>query len=364
MPSSKLHLKETPAERRERDLHRARKAAKKRRRQATPEASSSNEAGPSRSKRQHTDPHNTDSYVFFDEDDEYGPPPPPPASSSRQSDFRRVQAALDEMWFRDKMAEAMEDDERLDVLEARLNGYAHIPRRWRGGGMDRMDDELGVDPNVMEDEAYAEWVREGMWRCVCSCAALAECMRAHWYVRRRHAAEYEEQERKKAERAARKARERAIREETKRLEREEEESRRKRRRSRERHRVAEARELYDTRWNILLGPSEDSGGLLRFSDIPWPVLPPDLTSRPTRELALDDLTVEAISGFLLVQDDAESEAGKKARRDKLRETMLRFHPDKFEGRILKRVVESERETVMEAVGIVARSVNALMGGSK
>ena len=144
MPSSKLHLKETPAERRERDLHRARKAAKKRRRQATPEASSSNEAGPSHSKRQHTDSHDPGPYEFLD-DDEYGPPPPP-ASSSRQSDFRRVQAALDEMWFRDKMAEAMEDDERLDVLEARLNGYAHIPRRWRGGGMDRMDDEVGMDP--------------------------------------------------------------------------------------------------------------------------------------------------------------------------------------------------------------------------
>ena len=361
MSSSKLHLKETPAERRERDLHRARKAAKKRRRQATPGASSSNEAGPSHSKRQHTDSHDPGPYEFLD-DDEYGPPPPP-ASSSRQSDFRRVQAALDEMWFRDKMAEAMEDDERLDVLEARLNGYAHIPRRWRGGGMDRMDDEVGMDPNVMEEETYVEWVREGMWRCVLVCADTG-CMWTHSCVRRRHAAEYEEQERKKAMRAAQKAYERVVREETKRSEREEEENRRKRRRSRERRRAAEARELYDTRWRALLEPSENSGGSLRFPDIPWPVLPPDLSSRRTKELALDDLTVEAISSFLLVQGNSESEAGKKERKDKLRETMLRFHPDKFEGRILKRVVESERETVMEAVGIVVRSVNTLMGGGK
>ena len=75
--------------------------------------------------------------------------------------------------------------------------------------------------------------------------------------------EYEEQERNKAGRAARKARERAVREETTRLERKEEW--RKRGRSRER------RELYDTHWRALLGPSEDSGGLLRLPGIPWPV---------------------------------------------------------------------------------------------
>ena len=182
--------------------------------------------------------------------------------------------------------------------------------------------------------------------------------------RRKHAAEYEEQERKKAERAARKARERAVREETKRLEREAEEDRRRRRRSRERRRAAEARELYDTRWKDLLGPSQNIEGLLRFTDIPWPVLPPDLSSRHTRELALSDFTIEAISGFLLGQEDAESEAGRKERKDKLRETMLRFHPDKFEGRILRRVLESERDTVKEAVGVVVRSLNTLMGGGK
>ena len=47
-----------------------------------------------------------------------------------------------------------------------MNSYAHVPRRWRGGGMERMDDELGIDPQYMEEEDYAEWVRAGMWRCV------------------------------------------------------------------------------------------------------------------------------------------------------------------------------------------------------
>ncbi|KZT65398.1 hypothetical protein DAEQUDRAFT_747064 [Daedalea quercina L-15889] len=345
MPSTRLHLKETSVERREREIRRARKAAKKRRRQ-TYEASSSDEAGPS-SKRHHTTSSraNDDSYVFFDDDDEHGPPPPPSPTSHRahKPDYDHIQAELEEESFREKMFGALEDDERLDALESRLNDYAHIPRRWRGGGMDRMDDELGMNPNVMEDEDYTEWVREGMWR-------------------RKHAAEYEEQERKKAERAARKERERTIRDETKRMEREEEEDRRRRRRSRERRRAMEARELYDARWKELLGPSSRLGSPLRFADIPWPVLPPDLSNRRTRSLRLDDLTVEAMSGFLLTQDD--SEAGRKERKDKLRETMLRFHPDKFEGRILKHVTEDEREIVMEAVGIVVRSVGGLMGEGK
>ncbi|KAI0733762.1 hypothetical protein C8Q72DRAFT_554306 [Fomitopsis betulina] len=338
--SAKLHFKETPAERRERDLHRARTAAKKRRRQDLREASSSDEAGPSHTKRHHTNPRETCSNDFLDEEDEYGPPPPA-SHRTEKPDYDRIQAEVEEARFREKMFGALEEDERLDGLESRLNDYAHVPRRWRGGGMERMDDELGMDPSVMEDETYAEWVREGMWR-------------------RKHAAEYEEQERKKAERAERKARARAVRHETKRLEREDEEDRRRRRRSKERRRAAEARELYDTRWKELLGSSTNSEGSLRFTDIPWPVLPADLSSRRFRELALDDLTVGAISSFLLPQDDSESEAGRKERKEKLRETMLRFHPDKFEGRILRRVVERERETVMEAVGMVVRSINELM----
>ncbi|KAH9915913.1 uncharacterized protein B0H18DRAFT_885399 [Fomitopsis serialis] len=347
MPSTKLHLKETPAERRERDLRRARKASKRRR--PAPEDTSSDEAGPSSGKRQHTNSAPSGAsypYVFFDDDDgEYGPPPPPPASSHRahKPDYDRILAELEEARFREKMFGALEEDERLDGLESRLNDYAHIPRRWRGGGMDRMDDERGMDPNVMEDEDYAEWVREGMWR-------------------RKHAAEYEEQEKQKAERAARKARERAVRGETKRMGREEEENRRRRRRSRERRRVTEARDMYDARWKDLVGPSAGTDSPMRFADIPWPVLPPELSGRRTKELTMDDLTVETISAFLLIQDD--SEAGKKERKDKLRETMLRFHPDKFEGRILKLVAEDEREIVMEAVGIVVRAVSGLMGDGK
>lgn len=181
--------------------------------------------------------------------------------------------------------------------------------------------------------------------------------------RKKHAAEYAEQERKAAERAARKAREKAVQDETARLEKTAEEDRKRRRKSRERRRAAETRELYDVRWKELLAAGEK---LLSFTDIPWPITLPDADRRRSRGVSLEDLTVDTISAFLLPSegDRAGDADAAKRRKEKLRETMLRFHPDKFEGRILRHVRESDRETVKEAVGIVARIVNGLMGETK
>ena len=66
---------------------------------------------------------------------------------------------------------------------------------------------------------------------------------------------------------------------------------------------------------------------------------------------IEDLTAEAIAAFLLPPSDfdAPSADPSKERKEKLRETMLRFHPDKFEGRVMKRVREKDRERVKEAV---------------
>jgi hypothetical protein len=51
------------------------------------------------------------------------------------------------------------------------------------------------------------------------------------------------------------------------------------------------------------------------------------------------------------------------RKNRLRETLLRFHPDKFEGRVMGRVIPEgeEREKVREGVGRVVRALNELMG---
>ncbi len=182
--------------------------------------------------------------------------------------------------------------------------------------------------------------------------------------RKKHAAEHEEQMRREAEHKARKEREKAIRQETKRLERIAEEDRRQRRRARDQLREAESRELYDAMWKALLAPGDADDKMLRFEDIPWPVMVSVM--KDSGRVTIADLTTDAISTFLLppTAGGLDVDALKKDRKEKLRETMLRFHPDKFEGRIMKHVRDADRELVKEGVGIVARTINALMGDGK
>ncbi|KAI0785870.1 hypothetical protein C8Q75DRAFT_313958 [Abortiporus biennis] len=359
MPSGKLHLKRTPAEQAAHDLRKAQKAARKAARRATKHAREANEdpysSHPSSSKRRRTD----EPDWGYDSDTAYGPPPPSSSSSRRQPDYDHIHAQMEEERFREKMWGAFEDDERLDSVEARLNDYAHIPRRWRDGGMDRMDDELNIDPQYMEEEDYAEWVRAGIWK-------------------KQHAKEHAEQLRQEAERKARKKREKALREETERLERHAEEERRRKRLESQKKLWVEAREQYEFKWTTLLGPLEEKAveEELTFHDIPWPVFVVEVgPSSKGRQRAvlpgvieLQDITAESISTFLFPKERfGEHSSGvtveelKKERKDKLRETMLRFHPDKFEGRILGRVQNEDQDQVREAVGMVARAVTSLMG---
>ena len=53
-------------------------------------------------------------------------------------------------------------------------------------------------------------------------------------------------------------------------------------------------------------------------------------------------------------------AAAKERRVRLREALLRFHPDKFEGRCLRYVREADQERVREGVAEVTRGINALL----
>lgn len=162
------------------------------------------------------------------------------------------------------------------------------------------------------------------------------------------------------------------------MEKAEEERRRQRRSEKERLRWVDARDAYEIRWKDLLGitdEQQDAQQELRFEDIPWPVMVIDVGPSLDKKgkgraeevtVDLEDLTVEAISAFLLpggrIAENTTSDRDvvKKERRDKLRETMLRFHPDKFEGRILHRVHERDKERVRDAVGRVARAINELL----
>ncbi|KAG5637730.1 hypothetical protein H0H81_003440 [Sphagnurus paluster] len=382
----KLRLKRTPEEE---AAHQRRK--KQRREEKSKRKHERNTADPSSRKRSQ---HNPDSrpWASSDDDDEALGPQPYVASDLESGhssaphtggklDYEQLRAELEEARFREKMAAAFEDDERLDSLEARLNDFAHVPGRWRMGGGGKpgkpvydedgpVEDEfLKTDPRHMDDEEYAEWIRMGMYR-------------------KTHADEYAEQQRKKAMKAQRREEEKARLLETQRLEKIAEEERKRKRLEREDRRRHYAREEYESRWKGLLsGPGPGRGGddtpagpprELRFDDIPWPVLAahrqkPDrkavsLSGQPS--VSLEHLTQDAIVEFLIPPsrctsraDQAQRDAEKKERKDKLRETFLRFHPDKFEGRFMGLVRKSEQEAVREAIGQVVRSLNALMSES-
>ena len=106
----------------------------------------------------------TDERTPLDHADDNDVPSKPGSHRSHKPDYDYIQAQVEEERFEDKLWSAMGQDERLNFIEATLNSYAHVPRRWRRGGMERTDAKLDIDPRYMEDEDYAEWIRAGMWR--------------------------------------------------------------------------------------------------------------------------------------------------------------------------------------------------------
>ena len=147
----RLRLKRTPAEQAEHDLRKARKAAKK----ATSKQRGARDSEEARTSK-HSGGLNAESDFTF--------PDPGPSTSHYYA-----RATAEDERFQQKLWDALdENDDRLDGIEARLNEYAHVPRRWRGVGLREYDldstGELDEDPRFMNDDEYAEWVRVGIWR--------------------------------------------------------------------------------------------------------------------------------------------------------------------------------------------------------
>lgn len=180
----KLHFKDTQQERsacksqkrarKERDRKRKRNSLdhddelKHRTSSKRPQASASGDIPPRK-------------WASSDEDDagsSYGPHPVNSSKipsdwkdNSHKPDYDTIYAELEEQRFREKMFDALGDDERLDSIEARFNDFGHVPDRWRsagglkaGEGIRDEDDFSRLDPQNMDEEEYAEWVRTGMYR--------------------------------------------------------------------------------------------------------------------------------------------------------------------------------------------------------
>ncbi|OCH87349.1 hypothetical protein OBBRIDRAFT_693456, partial [Obba rivulosa] len=100
-------------------------------------------------------------------------------------------------------------------------------------------------------------------------------------------------------------------------------------------------EKYEAGWRAI--QAEDEG--LAFADIPWPVDPPPAD--------VADLVRARIAAFLL--EPLTIRGNTVARRDRIRASLLRWHPDKV-SLLLVRVRAEDAERVREGVYTVFRAL--------
>lgn len=126
----------------------------------------------------------------------------------------------------------------------------------------------------------------------------------------------------------------------------EDKDRKQRKRDHATRRLLEAWDRYQSRWTTLI--SSSSNERLTFRTIPWPLI--SIPSSPS------SIVPENIAFFLLSNLHSKN----KTRRERLREAIQRWHNDKFEPKVLPRVVEEDRSAVKEGVDIVVRCLNELL----
>lgn len=103
-------------------------------------------------------------------------------------------------------------------------------------------------------------------------------------------------------------------------------------------------ENYERKWRALLAVDDP----VSFKEIPWPV--------PVCPSSVDDLNTEVISDFLL--EPLEVRANTVTRRERIRSSLLRWHPDKI-STVLGRVVLDDFESVREGVNVVFMSLKRM-----
>jgi len=159
---TKLRFKRTEEEEAEHQARKERRREKKRKRDRAQSGSS---------KRHHTDEHSEHPARKWASSDDDGID-----SIPQGMDYDSLKAEIEERRFRQKMFDALGDDERLDGIGAQFNDFVHLPMHWQHcstSGLEEAktthgDEYLKLDPNAMDDEEYAEWIRIGMYRFVTS----------------------------------------------------------------------------------------------------------------------------------------------------------------------------------------------------
>ncbi|KDQ60294.1 hypothetical protein JAAARDRAFT_125679 [Jaapia argillacea MUCL 33604] len=107
--------------------------------------------------------------------------------------------------------------------------------------------------------------------------------------------------------------------------------------------VIQLYQRHERQWGIINGAE-----MLTWDSFPWPMF-----KRPTSP---EDITTVAIGAYVL----SPHYPGDKVGKDRIKEHIRRWHPDRFETKLLPKVVEGDQERVKEAAGVVARGLNELL----
>ncbi|KAI0674109.1 hypothetical protein C8Q78DRAFT_967314 [Trametes maxima] len=102
-------------------------------------------------------------------------------------------------------------------------------------------------------------------------------------------------------------------------------------------------EEHDRRWSRLA-----TLDVLFWSSFPWPMLKPP--SDP------EQITYPEVQAYVL----SPHQPGEKTSKERIKDYLRKWHPDRFETKLLPKVREDDRETVKEGAGAVARHLNKLL----
>ena len=108
-------------------------------------------------------------------------------------------------------------------------------------------------------------------------------------------------------------------------------------------------EEYELKWNVL--KTDEEIPVIYFYQVPWPLV--------TRVQSFDDFTAPAISYF--VQHPLRAGFEGKTPRERVKAEIRRWHPDKFNTKVLPRVFPEHTESAKDAAGRVVRILTQMLG---
>ena len=150
----KLRLKRTPAEEEERAQRKARKAQRREAKRGGQKYDLHSSTSTSTYNHHHRfNPHATHTREDANNDTDY--------ESEDHLEWLEEQQRRkeEEEAFQQRLWDELGHQERLDNLTSNLDSYPHIPQRWKSGDMTDLENAVYEDPNLMDDEHYAEWMR-------------------------------------------------------------------------------------------------------------------------------------------------------------------------------------------------------------